>query len=87
VDVGETALTQALIGVVWVWGLASLPDETPLPLPKLGRAVFWLLAVANLVEIASHYETIKAAPGSIYANVAQTFLWGRIYLREIGAVV
>ena len=47
----------------------------------------WLLAVANLVEIAFHYEAIRTAPGSIYANVAQTFLWGRIYLREIGAVV
>ena len=84
---GGTALTQALVGIVWVWGLASLPDETPLPIPRLGRAVFWVLAVANLVEIAFHYEAIRTAPGSIYANVAQTFLWGRIYLREIGAVV
>ena len=84
---GDATLIQALIGVVWVWGLASLPEETPLPLPKLGRAVFWTLAVANLVEIANHYETIKSAPGSVYSNVAQTFLWGRVYLREIGALV
>jgi hypothetical protein len=80
-------MIQALVGVVWVWGLASLPEESPLPIPRLGRAVFWLLCVANLVEIAFHYEAIRTAPGSIYANVAQTFLWGRIYLREIGAVV
>ena len=78
-------MTHALVGVIWVWGLASLPEETRLPLPKIGRAAFWLLATAHLVEIALHYETIRAAPGSFSANVAQAFLWGRLYLREIGA--
>jgi hypothetical protein len=78
-------MTQAVVGVIWVWGLASLPEETRLPLPKIGRAAFWLLAVANLVEIALHYDAISAAPGSLSANVAQAFLWGRIYIREIGA--
>lgn len=78
-------MAHAIVGVIWVWGLASLPEETRLPLPKIGRAAFWLLAVANLVEIALHYEAISTAPGSFSANVAQAFLWGRFYTRGLGA--
>lgn len=77
---GSLALGRVALGAVWIWGLASLPESTIVPLPRLGRAVFWLLVVAHLVEIAFAYDQIRVAPGSLAENLAQAFLWGRLYL-------
>ena len=71
---------RVLVGAVWIWGLASLPESTRMPLARVGRAVFWILVVAHLVEIAMAYEQIRAAPGSLAANLAQAFLWGRLFI-------
>ena len=79
-------MTQMMVGAVWVWGLASMPEQTPVPLARLGRAVFWLLVVAHVLEIVAYYDVIRNAPGAIASNLAQTFLWGSLYLREIGAI-
>lgn len=79
-------MSQVMVGAVWVWGLASIPEQTPVPLARLGRAVFWILVIAHVLEIVAYYDVIRSAPGSIASNIAQTFLWGSLYLREIGAI-
>ncbi|MBM4266814.1 MAG: hypothetical protein FJ144_09410 [Deltaproteobacteria bacterium] len=77
---------ELLIAAMWVWGLASLPEQTPVPLANLGRALFWLMIFAHGVEVFAYYDVIREAPGSTASNVARTFLWGSIHLREIGAI-
>ncbi len=79
-------MSQVMVGAVWIWGLASIPEQTPVPLARLGRAVFWILVTAHVLEIVAYYEVIREAPGSLSSNLAQTFLWGSLYLREIGAI-
>lgn len=79
-------MSQMMVSAVWIWGLASIPEQTPVPLARLGRSVFWLLVVAHILEIIAYYDVIRGAPGSIASNIAQTFLWGSLYLREIGAI-
>lgn len=79
-------MSQVLVGAVWIWGLASIPEQTPVPLARLGRAVFWILVVAHVLKVIAYYDAIRSAPGSTASNVAQTFLWGSLYLREIGAI-
>jgi len=79
-------MTQMMVSAVWVWGLASIPEQTPVPLAQLGRVVFWLLVIAHTLEVVAYYDVIRGAPGSISSNIARTFLWGSLYLREIGAI-
>ncbi len=79
-------MSQVMVGAVWIWGLASIPEQTPVPLARLGRVVFWFLVIAHVLEIVAYYEVIREAPGSLSANIARTFLWGSLYLREIGAI-
>ncbi len=76
---------EIVIGAVWIWGLASLPEQTPVPLPGLGRGIFWLLVVAHSLEVVAHYDVLRDSPGSMATHVAQTFLWGDLSLRKVGA--
>ena len=79
-------MVQVLVGAVWIWGLASLPEQTSMPLARLGRTLFWLLVITHVLGIMAYYESIREAPGSLASNLAQAFLWGSVYLREIGAI-
>ena len=79
-------MVQLLVGAIWIWGLASLPEQSPMPLARLGRALFWLLVASHVLTIMTYYPSIREAPGSLASNLARAFLWGNIYLREIGAI-
>ena len=79
-------MSSARIGVLVVWGLALASFLLPAGLLRtVGFWLFWLMAIVHAVECVVFLPRLRAAGGSLAGQLGQTFVFGMVHMRELGA--
>ena len=72
---------------VWAWALGCVIGGKTMPGSQIGRAVFWLLLVAHVVETLIYLPQLRAAGGSLGWQIVQTLLFGVLHLGDLPASI
>jgi uncharacterized protein YhhL (DUF1145 family) len=74
-----------LVAAAWIVSIACFFLDPALLAVRLGRLVFWLMAVAHAVECAVFLPRLRRAAGPLGRHLWLTFLFGFFHLREVGS--
>ena len=78
-------LAKIIVGVTWLICLGSFFIATESTAAMVGRAIFWLMAVAHVIECGVFFPRLKRASGPLAGHLFQTFLFGVAHLRGLDA--
>ena len=76
----DPALAKSVLIVVWLICLAAFFVTSDGCFPMVGKAVFWLILAAHVVEAFVFRAKLQAAPGSLASNVALTMVFGVLHI-------
>lgn len=76
-------LAKALVGAAWLFAVGSFFVSAESTAAGYGRLLFWLLLLVHAVECVVFLPRLRAARGSLAANVLQTLLFGMVHVRGL----
>ncbi len=76
---------KLLVAAAWVASIACFFLDPALLAVRLGRLVFWLMAIAHALECVVFLPRLRRADGPLSRHLGLTFLFGLFHLREVGS--
>jgi uncharacterized protein YhhL (DUF1145 family) len=78
-------MPKVVLGVIWIWGLASVLVGSDSGVWGAGRVVFWLLVAIHAVECVVFLPRFRNSGGSVPAHLVQTFVFGILHAGRLEA--
>ncbi|MFP8873271.1 MAG: hypothetical protein VCB42_01765 [Myxococcota bacterium] len=76
-------MAKGILIVVWVLAIAGFFVAPETGLASIARWVFWILLGAHVIECIVFREKVNAAPGSMASKIANTLVFGVLYLQTL----
>jgi uncharacterized protein YhhL (DUF1145 family) len=76
-------MPKVVLGLVWIWALASFFVAPESSASSVGRIVFWVLVVAHAIECVVFLPKFRRAGGSLPGHFAQTMIFGFLHASSL----
>jgi hypothetical protein len=76
---------KLVVILTWLFATACLFVESDSIFITGGRVIFWLLAVAHVIECFVFLPKLKAAGGSLPTHILLTLVFGILHANELEA--
>jgi len=74
---------KVVLLIVWLLCIVSFFLPADFTSASLGRAVFWLMGIAHVIECIAFRKVLESAPGTLGHNLVQTLIFGVLHIREV----